>query len=168
MLMLWMVLFTVTKTMLLLQAQAATADSGITIDGWLHIASAVVMAVFGFIGMKIKNMVQESKIELKEDMQTIKSQLSKDIQDSKDGLTRDINRARDGLTLDLQKVTAEQVRVKEELVHNQNQIREDMDDKHAENKQSIAVHQGEDRVQFAFMNEALKRIEGKMNGGYKT
>lgn len=71
-------------------------------------------------------------------------------------------------------VRQEQVKVKQELVANQTALAESMNQKHAENKQAIAVHQAEDIQIFKSMTlahdrleETLDRIEGKvdkMNG----
>lgn len=49
--------------------------------------------------------------------------------------------------------------VKEELVKSQNEMRIDMDVKHAENKTAIAVHTAEDREKFSSMGKTLTNIE---------
>jgi len=60
-------------------------------------------------------------------------------------------------------VRQEQGRVKEELVANQNEMRSDMDEKHAENKQAIAVHTASDEQQFKSIGDSLVRIERKVD-----
>ena len=56
----------------------------------------------------------------------------------------------------------QQAEVKEELVASQHEMRRDMDAKHAENKQTIAVHTASDEKQFANIAESLVRIEKKL------
>lgn len=60
-------------------------------------------------------------------------------------------------------VRSEQAKIKEELVKNQNEARSDMEAKHAENKQAIAVHAASDEQQFRSIGESLKRIESKVD-----
>jgi len=56
-------------------------------------------------------------------------------------------------------VALEQARVKEELVGKQNEMREDMDAKHAQNAADIKAHSAEDFQQFASLNRTLQRID---------
>ena len=57
----------------------------------------------------------------------------------------------------------EQSVVKEELVASQTALQTDMNAKHAENKQAIAVHVASDDRQFDSIGESLKRIEAKVD-----
>jgi hypothetical protein len=57
----------------------------------------------------------------------------------------------------------EQSKVKEELVASQNEMRNDMDAKHAENRQAIAVHTASDDRLFDSINKSLDRIEKKVD-----
>ncbi len=59
-------------------------------------------------------------------------------------------------------VRNEQHRVKEELVGAQNQMRQDMDLKHSENKKEIYSHAASDEQQFKYINQSLDRIEKKV------
>lgn len=60
-------------------------------------------------------------------------------------------------------VRMEQMESKEKLTAAQNEMRIDMNDKHAENKREIAVHVGEDAQQFKHISETLVRIETKVD-----
>ena len=53
--------------------------------------------------------------------------------------------------------------VKEDLVRGQNELKNDMDGKHAENKQGLAVHIAEDRAVFEGIKATLARIEKTIN-----
>lgn len=59
-------------------------------------------------------------------------------------------------------VRAEQAGVKEELLEKQNEMRMDMDEKHAENKRTITAHIASDDQQFRYIGESLNRIETKV------
>jgi hypothetical protein len=55
-----------------------------------------------------------------------------------------------------------QATVKEDLVAAQNEMREDMDRKHAQNAQAIAVHAGEDAKVFDGISRTLQRMDGSL------
>lgn len=57
----------------------------------------------------------------------------------------------------------DQLSTKNELSQKQSEMKEDMDAKHAENKQAIAVHQAEDVQKFDAISRTLTRIDGKLD-----
>lgn len=62
---------------------------------------------------------------------------------------------------------------KAELIEHQHEIKEELNRKHAENTQSIAVHQAEDTQRFDAISRTLTRMDAKLdkisngNGGHK-
>ena len=56
-------------------------------------------------------------------------------------------------------IKANQATVRADLLANQNDMRQDMDEKHSENRQGLAVHIAEDRVNFNNIAHSLRRIE---------
>lgn len=52
--------------------------------------------------------------------------------------------------------------LKSELVGSQNAMRADMDQKHAENKQTVAVHIGEDNAKFEALGITMGRIDNTL------
>lgn len=63
-------------------------------------------------------------------------------------------------------IRLEQSRVKAELVDGQTRLREDFDEKHAENSQNIAVHEASDIQKFEAIKNTLERIERKIDNGH--
>ena len=60
-------------------------------------------------------------------------------------------------------VRDEQTHVKEDLLSKQNSLQIDFDRKHAQNTQTIAVHEAEDKQKFDSLGSALVRIETKVD-----
>lgn len=67
-------------------------------------------------------------------------------------------------------VRVEQAQVKADLVAAQTRMQQDMDTKHSENRQGLAVHKAEDVLQFSDvrqrqteLKEMLQRIETKID-----
>lgn len=60
-------------------------------------------------------------------------------------------------------VRDEQRKVKEELVTNQNRLHLEFNEKHAENRSGLAVHQASDDQQFAAISRTLNRMDGKLD-----
>ena len=56
-----------------------------------------------------------------------------------------------------------QASVKEELVKSQNDMRQDMDEKHAENSRNIATHAASDEAKFDSISRTLGRIDNKLD-----
>lgn len=56
-----------------------------------------------------------------------------------------------------------QATVKAELIDRQNELKEDFDEKHAENTAAIREHQAEDRAKFDSIGRTLSRIDGKLD-----
>lgn len=76
------------------------------------------------------------------------------------------------ITNQLKDIKLEQKDAKAELVLHQTEIKEELNRKHAENTQSIAVHQAEDLQKFEAISRTLTRIDGKldrieMNGAHR-
>jgi hypothetical protein len=61
-------------------------------------------------------------------------------------------------------VQIEQFRVKEELVSKQDEMRRDMDQKHAENKTVLSTHIAKDDALFEGIGKTLTRIEAVVSG----
>lgn len=70
-----------------------------------------------------------------------------------------------GIRIDsgLKDIRIEQAQAKEDLVENQNQIKEDLNKKHQENTQNIAVHTAEDNQRFDGISRTLQRIDRKLD-----
>jgi len=60
-------------------------------------------------------------------------------------------------------IRAEQAAAKAELVEHQNEIKEELNAKHAENQEEIRVHTAEDKIQFGAIVATNIRIEGKVD-----
>lgn len=52
---------------------------------------------------------------------------------------------------------------KEELLEKSHEMRADMDEKHAENSQAIAVHAASDEAKFDSISRTLVRMDGKLD-----
>jgi hypothetical protein len=63
----------------------------------------------------------------------------------------------------LQRIALTQAENKAELVEHQNEIKADLNFKHAQNSQSIAVHQAEDKAIFDGISRTLKRMDDKLD-----
>jgi hypothetical protein len=63
-----------------------------------------------------------------------------------------------------------QAESKAELLAQQNEVKDDLNEKHRENTQAIAVHQASDEQKFDAFGKALTRIENKLDriNGFKT
>jgi ABC-type transport system involved in Fe-S cluster assembly fused permease/ATPase subunit len=51
----------------------------------------------------------------------------------------------------------------DELISNQTELHRDFDQKHAENKQQLAVHMADDTQQFVGIGRTLNRMENKLD-----
>lgn len=100
----------------------------------LGIVSLLLSGLVAYFGMMIKNSLASSNARLIEQQTSIKEEL-----------------------------IHQQTSVKEELVRSQTAMRMDMDEKHAENKQAIAVHVASDEKQFDAISRTLTRIDGKLD-----
>ncbi len=60
-------------------------------------------------------------------------------------------------------IKLQQAAAKAELVEHQNEIKDELQKKHAENTQNIAVHQAEDMQKFEAISRTLTRIDGKLD-----
>jgi hypothetical protein len=56
----------------------------------------------------------------------------------------------------------ERLEMKEELIGGQTEMRADMDAKHSENKQALAVHAGVDEAKFDALGRTLQRIDNTL------
>lgn len=56
-----------------------------------------------------------------------------------------------------------QVTDRAELVEHQNEIKEELNKKHSENTQNIAVHQAQDEEKFEAISRTLTRIDTKLD-----
>jgi hypothetical protein len=63
----------------------------------------------------------------------------------------------------LGKIALTQAQDKAELVEHQTQIKEDLNRKHAENSQNLAVHTAEDRAIFAGFSATQTRTDAKLD-----
>lgn len=63
----------------------------------------------------------------------------------------------------LSKVERNQLTAKAELIAKQTEIKEDLTEKHAENRKDLAIHSARDDEQFKSINKTLDRIESKLD-----
>jgi hypothetical protein len=63
----------------------------------------------------------------------------------------------------LSDIREEQSAAKAELVRHQNEIKEELNSKHAENQAEIRVHTAEDKIQFATIGATNSRMETKLD-----
>jgi uncharacterized protein involved in exopolysaccharide biosynthesis len=111
----------------------------------IHVIEGAGMVALAFIGLKIQNAVARMELnQAKGEAKLLAHQ-----QEVKD----DLGEKHD------------------ELVANQTSLRIDFDQKHAENRQQLAVHIADDRGNFEVIKQleasnsaTLARIEGKLNG----
>lgn len=67
------------------------------------------------------------------------------------------------IKLQLAKIALNQEKAKSELIEHQLEIKDELNAKHRQNQQDIAVHTAEDKVQFESISRTLTRIDGKLD-----
>jgi hypothetical protein len=67
------------------------------------------------------------------------------------------------IRVQLGKIALTQADNKAELVAHQTEIKDELNQKHAENTQNIAVHTAEDNQRFDAISRTLQRIDGKLD-----
>lgn len=112
----------------------------LTAGDWIHVAYVAGVTLVSFVGWQIKNKVRDSAAHLEQKISEGNNALERKIDASNAELKGRIYSA------------------KAEMISSQVAMQRDMDSKHAENKEGLAVHIAEDRVIAKALTGELDRL----------